>query len=127
MVAVYPCWLRTVASDELVHGINQCVQPLVGVGLGLSELLHPLVGAALRFGKLLDSNAQAPVGFSQLLGERQVHVHELTDHASVRFNDPQHFNVPLLEYLDIRRELRLLLDDEIHARFDGVRHGRIIA
>ncbi len=112
--------LRAVAAREFIHDINERVEASVGV--------RP------RFDELLDARAQAPVGFLEapvsffgVPTKRHGHVHQLANRAAVRLDHPQRVGLHLFEYLNVGSEPRLLLDDEIHARFDVVGHGEIIA
>lgn len=102
-----------VAAREVVHRTDQRVQAAVGF---LTTGPEALVGFL-----------QPPVGFFAMVGERHRNIHQLANHIAIGFNHALSLSLPLFEVLDVHRKLRLLLDDEIHAEFDAVRHGGIIA
>jgi len=112
--------LGAIAAREFVHDINKRVEASVCVGPRFGELAEAAVGP---FAEL----PQAQVGFPGVVGERHRDVHQLANHARIRLNQPHRVGLAVFEQLDVRGKLRLLLNDEIHPRFEVIGHAAIIA
>ncbi len=119
--------LPAVAARELVHDINKRVEASVRVGARFGEFAEAPVGLLAKRSEVPVGFLDAPVSFFAMASKRHRHVHQLANHARIRLNQPHRVGLPVFEQLDVRGKLRLLLNDEIHPRFDVVGHGGIIA
>jgi hypothetical protein len=108
-----------VAPDELIYYIDQGIQALAGLGLGVTKLANTPV---CLFAKLSES----PVRFFCMIRQRHANVNQLGDVLPILLGKPGCFGLTRFQGPQVSPELGLLLR---HILFPGIeveRHEKIL-